>query len=721
VANSSQIGAIHVEASINSGKFVDGAKKIKAAAKDTEVGVKKSFGGMQTAVGSSMGALKAGAAGFVAALSVGLFTRVIGNALKYAASLKTVSDQLNVTTKDLQTLRYAAQQWGVSQQDLDNGLERLSVTLGKVAAGAKEPTRAIEAIGLSADKLKGKNTAEALKLIADRLSEIPDQAQRAAVETALFGEAGAKLDGLLRKGSGGINALAQAAEELGIVLSEEDIRKADETAKKLESLKTVLQARIAGVVAENADAILALADALSTVADWAIKVIGLMGRLSDAVGGFSNVLRGVAGGFNPAFLNPAMFGGGGSGLSSSATVTLPPARPVGGGRNIGKFLAGSGGGRKRTPRAPKDTSLRDAFQFESEMRRAEMDILRALQSLSTDYIERGQLSLQMLDLEKRAYEAELKYEVASKGKTQAQADQLLAEYNKKDALERQAVLADREAQRYEESVRLDDLTLSLERDRLESQAQLAETASERRDIELRILDLVYRQEKALLEAVIADEQSSFAAKEEARRRLANLGQTYDSDRQGVINSTRGPMEDYLASLPTTAAKAQEALEKLQVQGFEGLIDAALELSNGFDSAADSLLKTLRNFFLGMARTELQRGLGSLLQSSGIFGNVTGAISESGASFFGGADLSFASGGSFNIKGRPGVDRNLLSINGLPVANVSYGERISVSNDNARTVGQSRGGVTMNFYTPDSDSFRRNASQTARIAKRKLGI
>src|SRR5689334_14971671 len=114
MANNTLIGAIRAEATLESGKFVDGAKKIKLAAKDAEVGVKKSFGGMQSAVGSSLGALKAGAAGFVAALSVGLFTRVIGNALKYASSLKEVSDRLGVTTKDLQTLRYAAQQNGIA-------------------------------------------------------------------------------------------------------------------------------------------------------------------------------------------------------------------------------------------------------------------------------------------------------------------------------------------------------------------------------------------------------------------------------------------------------------------------------------------------------------------------------------------------------------------------------------------------------------------------------
>jgi hypothetical protein len=713
VANSSQIGAIHVEASINSGKFVDGAKKIKAAAKDTEVGVKKSFGGMQKAVGSGLGALKAGAAGFVAALSVGMFTQVIGNALKYAASLKTVSERLGVTTKDLQTLRYAAQQNGIANEVLDNGLEKLAITLGKVAAGAREPTKALQAIGITADQLKGKDTGEALRIIADGLKNIGDRSQRAAVEVALFGETGAKLDALLSKGASGINELAAAAEELGIVLSDEQIQKADETAKKMEALKTVLQARIAGVVADNADAILGLANALSD----------FVGAISTAV----NAWRQMRAEFNAGFYEmvgmeqaAAKWRGSNyqsgrtpSVAGSAVTVKLGPAKPVvtTGTGSIGKFLAPSGGGRKRTPRAPKDTSLRDAFQFESEMRRAEMDVLRALQSLSTDYIERGAISLQMLDLERRAYQEELKYEVASKGKTQAQADQLQAEYDKKDALERTAILADREAQRYEDSARLDDVTLELERDRLESEGQLTRSAKEERDIRLRLLDLYYRQEKARLEAVIADEQASFAAKEEARRRLANLGQTYANDRQGVLNSTQGPLESFFGQIPQNAQEAAEWMEHLKVQGIEGAIDSIMALTQGFESFADVAKNAIQGVIAELLRMQLMKFAMSL------FGGASGGTS--GAAFFGGgADLSFASGGAFTIQGRPGIDKNLLSINGLPIANVSHGERVNVSNDNSSS---GRGGMSINMpITINGPADRRSIAQIESGVRRAVG-
>jgi len=47
--------------------------------------------------------------------------------------------------------------------------------------------------------------------------------------------------------------------------------------------------------------------------------------------------------------------------------------------------------------------------------------------------------------------------------------------------------------------------------------------------------------------------------------------------------------------------------------------------------------------------------------------------------FGGAPIGgFAAGGSFMVGGRPGLDQNLLSLNGQPVARVGRGERVSVT-------------------------------------------
>jgi hypothetical protein len=87
-------------------------------------------------------------------------------------------------------------------------------------------------------------------------------------------------------------------------------------------------------------------------------------------------------------------------------------------------------------------------------------------------------------------------------------------------------------------------------------------------------------------------------------------------------------------------------------------------------------------------------LGSLLRGIGIGGPSLAAgpslgLSSADASFalpsydFSGSIPAFASGGTFKIGGRGGIDQNLMSINGQPVARVNQGEHVNIVPANQR--------------------------------------
>jgi hypothetical protein len=705
-----RIGALSVSLSADTAKFQSGLKRAEAQAKASSSVIQKSLGG-----------IKAGFAGLAAGLSIGLVVQGIKGALDYAGSLAEVAQQLGVTTKQLQVYRFAAEQVGVSQEKLEIGLSKLNVSLGAAKLGAKGP---VDAFG-QLSKIIGKDIVAASKqgggalpLVADGLAKITDRAVRAKIEVLLFGKAGAALDNLLSGGSAAINELSAAAEKLGIVLSDEQIKNADETADKLHALHTVLSAQIAGVVADNAQAILALANALVAVAAGAAKALG---NFSAFVSFMSKNLSLIA---NPtaAFTTGLKGGNGGNvrGLNKagkSVTIDLPPAKiTTPSGVDVDKFLA-SGGGSKKAKKGPKDRTLQNTFQFEDEQRRADIDILRAKQQLAKDYTERTALSIEILNAEKKGFEAELVYRIAlykqTKGQdgiTEQQAKELKTRFDINDSLQRQFVLQEEEEQRQKDYNELGLHDLDRQRDILESKAQLAETASERRKIELEILELAYQQKRQALQNIL-ETSKDFKEIEDARRDLLTLNKTEANDRAGVIAGTRGPMEDWLASLPTTAAKAQEAFEQLEVQGFEGLIDAATALTEGFGSAKKVLLDTLKQFLAGLLRMQLQKGLGSILQNVKLpgfaSGGFTGNIGQNTvAGFVHGGE------GVLNTRGLQmlGVP-NLNALNrGVPIA--------AVSNDNS-------GGTTIvqnfNVTTPDADGFRRNQSQIARNARRGLRI
>lgn len=694
------IGALRVSLSADTAAFQSGMRKAERQAKTSASSIQK-----------SLGLVKAGFIGLASGLSIGLITQGIKAGLDYAGALGEVSQQLGVTTKDLQVFRYAAGQVGVSQGELETGLSKLTITLGKVAAGAKAPIAALNAIGISVDQIKGKDTGEAFRIIADGLQKITDRSQRAAVEVALFGRSGAQLDTLLSGGSAALNELSDAAERLGIILSDEQIQKADETADKLDALQTVLKAQIAGVVADNADAILGLANALMEVAAASARAITNFGKfvsfVSQNLGFLANPIAAIANGGligtgNVRGLNRA---------GSSVTVDLPAAKKqkATGGANIGQFLAGGGGGKsKRAPRAPRDTSLRDAFQFEEEQRRAEMDILRAKQDLAHDYVERTALSIQMLNLEKEGFEAELQFRIASKEITKAQADKLRLKNDEVDQLNRMKVLEDQEEQRQRDYNMLEDRDFDAKMELLEKQADLAETSKERRAIELKIIDLAYEEQRRRLQRLI-DESKDWAEIEAARRAILDSYKNQAADRQGAAQNNRSPIQDYKARYKSVAEENEEAF----VNMLEGVSDALSKATDGLKELKESLLDTFKSFFQTLLKNQLNQIFASLLPSGGfklpgfaLGGNTIGVPRTRIAGFVHGDE------GILNPRGLKALGvPNLDALNrGQPLT--------AVSNDNYGGRGVV---INQNFPNSDYDSFRRNQRQLARETKRGLSI
>jgi hypothetical protein len=711
------IGALRVSLSADTAKFQDGMRRAERQTKASA-----------SAINKSMGLLKAGIAGFVGALSVGMLSNVIKNSLEYAGSLAEVAQQLGVTTRDLQNFRAVGGQVGISTEEMDKGLLKLRVTLGQVAAGAKAPTKALAAIGISARDVANKDTGDALRLIADGLAKVGDSSQRAAVEVALFGRTGAKLDPLLAGGSKAINELAAANEALGGVLSDEQIQNADKTADKLAQLHLVLKTQIAGVVANNSDAILGLARAF-------VDLVGSIGQALNAYRQFRaefNARIFEAAGFeaDAARARGSAFVSGKSATVPGRSVTVklapaPVASVIGNTGSINQFLAGGGGGKKR---GTKDRSaeeaerkrleaLRDAFQFDQDQRRAQQDILRAQRDLATNFDDRNSISVQILDAERAAYVAELEYEVAAKEKTKTQADALLALYDTKDALERQKIVEEEAAQAAEESARYQALAMDLDRDLLESRADLAETASERRKVELELLDFAYRQRKAALDAAIAQEKDA-AALQRLTLERDRLMETYANNKQGVLNNTRGPGEDYLASLPTTTAKWNEALEQVKVNGLQGLEDGLIAIMDGTKSVAEAFHDMAQQIIADLIRIAIQKYIIATIGNAIMPGmGSVGAAAVPGAARGGTFALpAFAAGGAMILGGRSGRDRNLLMMNGVPIARVSRGEMMNITP--ANEVGSTVGGNTFNV-TIQGNASRESIGQMESALRRAV--
>jgi hypothetical protein len=771
-----KIGGVHVSASIGTAEYSADAKKLKAETVALERSLKGSFSGMSAAVKGFGGALTAG-------LSIGLLGGLAKKALDFAAAIGTTAKQLGVGTKELQLFRHAAGQMGVKQAEADKGLERLGVTLGKAAAGSKTATAALGAVGVTIEDIKNKSRTEIFGQIADQMNKQGGAAKNAAAANTIFGESASKLTPLLDKGSKGINELSAAAERLGIVLSDRQIQQADQTAQKLEDVRAVLSAQIAGVVADNAASIVSLANALASLTSSIVNflgsnpqaALGILGALAGsrfglpgaAAGGIAGVFAGgkVAAGARDASMDPrvraaairkaqaeysrtkTLYGGGPAGKTDRARAAKELQRQIDLGRRaeaaaragptaagtaaIPQFLAPAvRSTRRRTPRVrqgPRDRSDDVEFQFEQELRRAQMDILRAQQQLAGTSDERTRLALALLASEKEMQDAELKNRVRvadrdfAEGKItesalqQVKANAKILEQKNEESykLQERAILQDRELQRMERAEELSQRNYEQQLDGLRFADEMALNRKEHRSLQLQIVDTLYKQKEAHLRALKA--QLEFAGKiEEAadvQAEIDRLPTDRARDQQRALQTTRSPMESWRAEF----GDITDELEDLKVRGIMGAVDALGALTGGFDDFADAAKNAIGQVLAELIRLQLMKIAVGLFGGSPVAAAapVPAPAAANGGTF---ALPAFASGGAMILGGRGGRDRNLLMMNGLPIARVSRGEMMSIHPANSNGMG----GISVHApITIQGNATRETIDQAASTIRRRV--
>jgi hypothetical protein len=209
------LAELAVNLRLDSAQYGVGVSKAEAQTGRLErrlVAFQKSAGGVARTMASLAGGL---AGGFAAGFGVDAIVRATEAALEYAGSLAEAAQQLGVTARDLQIFRFAAGQVGVTQEQLEMGLKKLTVSIGQAQLGSKAQAKAFQALGISVDQLRGKDTGQVFRMMADGLEKVASRSQRAAIETALMSRSGTLLDNALSGGSRVLNEYAAAPKSSG--------------------------------------------------------------------------------------------------------------------------------------------------------------------------------------------------------------------------------------------------------------------------------------------------------------------------------------------------------------------------------------------------------------------------------------------------------------------------------------------------------------------------
>lgn len=277
----------------------------------------------------TLGATIATAAGSVFAL--------VKNVSSIGDELNKSSEELGLSTDALQEWRYAADQAGISNDELATSIRMFSRNIGEaVTTGTGPFVDRMNQLGVSIVESNGKlkDNDTLLLQVADALKNVKNASERGAIAQEFFGRAGLRMATFLSKGSEEVKLLRERAHELGLVLDKESVNAAEEFNDRLSEVFQVVKAiknqvgsALMPVMKEAALTFLdwsiinreiikqnltkfltGIVEALQMVWQWGVKLIREFDSLAKYVGGTENALIGLAAAFLLIKLSPLISG-----------------------------------------------------------------------------------------------------------------------------------------------------------------------------------------------------------------------------------------------------------------------------------------------------------------------------------------------------------------------------------------------------------------------------
>lgn len=637
-----------------------------------------------------MGAVRAGALiGAIIGTAI-LATKTIydmGKAAMAAAGdiAKTARD-IGIGAEALQEWRFVAKKTGEDAATADRALDSFATKFAQARAGtSKEASKGFNLLGLDSKALKEfKSVEDALDATVDKIKDLKSETDRvAAAEAVGLGD----LSTALRDSEVDIAKLRDEARQLGLVMDESMIKRGAEAQAQYELLSDVIGVELKNAFIDIAPVILGFVNLLASAAGYirrvadgardlrnqsSVTVRENIGKLqSQRALIYEDARRAPTAGWT---------GSGGKGvdertglpidraqrervlkidqetatlqaeLADRASTAPPPLvnRPVGGSLNVPS---------PRSPRAPRDTSARDAArEAEREARRAErveQEIFRARQRALGIYDretatvqERHDIVREQTKLEREAEQKQLESRLTRKDITQEEYDQLKLLNDQTAALEDRVAadvlsrdLAD---ERVAKERQLTDLTVEL----LSLQSGAAKTAKERREIELRLLAMAQQRAREELETQLGRTPGLSDSDKQARRDA--LKQVQDAQTAAVNRNTMGPLEAWRDQSLKSAGEIAEAYENIAARGLDalndGIVDAIMntrDLGEVFSNVAKQIIADLVSIGVRQSITEpLANALfGKKSGETDWAGNVISGASAGGGGSSGGGWIS----------------------------------------------------------------------------------
>lgn len=220
------------------------------------------------------GALKTVAGSLLGAFSIGTVKHFIDEQIDLGSKINDTAEKLGVGTEELQKFQFAAGLAGVESEQAAQALGFLNKNIGEAIDGGKEQAKTFAELGIALKDGHGqvRELGDVIPELATAFEKMDSAQERTTTAMKLFGKSGAALIPLLKEGSGGLAELYQQFDQLGLVIDEDFIKKADEAGDQIDILKSAFRALKTRIAVEVLPGIIELAKKFQGWVGWTIKL-----------------------------------------------------------------------------------------------------------------------------------------------------------------------------------------------------------------------------------------------------------------------------------------------------------------------------------------------------------------------------------------------------------------------------------------------------------------
>lgn len=152
------------------------------------------------------------------------FADAAGEVAAYGDNIDKMSQRLGLSYEGFQKWDYILGQSGVDIDSMQAGLKTLTNQLDDARNGSADAQARFEALGLSIEDISNMSREEVFEAVIAGFQQMEDSTERAALANDLFGRSGQNLTPLFNQSIEETQALAQAAEDLGLIMSDDAVR-----------------------------------------------------------------------------------------------------------------------------------------------------------------------------------------------------------------------------------------------------------------------------------------------------------------------------------------------------------------------------------------------------------------------------------------------------------------------------------------------------------------